>query len=115
MSQATPIENDDSVTRFSFPAAQGKTLTAAFDGGRLASDGSVRQRAQNDRDMGICDQLARCIVDRRDHTQVMHTQVMHTKAPKPRIADVSMPHGVRKPEQKLPDANQSDIRAPCRR
>ena len=110
MSQATPIENDDSVTRFSFPAAQGKTLTAAFDGGRLASDGSVWPLAQNDRGMGICDQLVRCIVDQRDHTQVMHT-----RAPTLRIADVPMPHGVRKSEQKLSDANQSDIRAPCRR
>ena len=32
---------DDTTLPFWFPAVQGKKLTAAFDGGRLSSDGGV--------------------------------------------------------------------------
>jgi hypothetical protein len=110
MPQAMPIENDNSVSRFSVPAAHRKKLTAAFDGGRLTSDDSVLLLAQADLGMSICNQLAGCIADRRDHTRVIYT-----RAPGPHIADVQMPHGVQKSEQKLSDANQPDIRAPCRR
>ncbi len=33
--------NDDTITAFSFPAVSRKKVTAAFDGGRLTSDGGV--------------------------------------------------------------------------
>ena len=105
-----PIANDNGVSRFSVQAVHRKKLTAAFDGGRLTSDGSVLLLAQADRGMSICNQLAGCIADRRDHTRVIYT-----RAPGLRIADVQMPHGVQKSEQKLSDANQPDIRALCRR
>jgi hypothetical protein len=32
---------DDTIPLFSFPAVQGKEITAAFDGGRITSDGGV--------------------------------------------------------------------------
>jgi hypothetical protein len=41
MPQATPAAQDDSATRFSFPAVHRKKLTAAFHSGRLTSDGGV--------------------------------------------------------------------------
>jgi hypothetical protein len=41
---------DDSLLPFSFPAVQRKKFTAAFDGGRLTSDGGVMlQEPQPDR------------------------------------------------------------------
>jgi hypothetical protein len=35
--------SDDNLLPFSFPAVQRKTITAAFDGGRITSDGGVMQ------------------------------------------------------------------------
>jgi hypothetical protein len=54
MPQATPAKIDDSATPISFPAVGRKKLTAAFDGGRLTSDGGVLLLAQAERAMGIC-------------------------------------------------------------
>lgn len=73
MPQATPFESDDSAARFSFPAVRRKKLTAAFDGGRLTSDGGVLLLAQAERDMRVCEQLAACIADPRDPSRVIHT------------------------------------------
>ena len=73
MPQTTPAANDDSGTPISFPAVGRKKLTAAFDGGRLTSDGGVLLLAQAERSMGICAQLAACIADRRDPARVIHT------------------------------------------
>ena len=39
---------------------------AAFDGGRITSDGGVMLLAQAERRFGIADQLARVIPDERD-------------------------------------------------
>ncbi len=72
MPQATPANIDDSATPISFPAVGRKKLTAAFDGGRLTSDGGVLLLAQAERAMGICGRLAACIADRRDPTRVTH-------------------------------------------
>ena len=72
MPQATPAEGDDSAASFSFPAVGRKKLTAAFDGGRLTSDGGVLLLAQAEREMGICRQLASCIADPRDPSRVVH-------------------------------------------
>ncbi|MET3471815.1 hypothetical protein ABIC78_002343, partial [Novosphingobium sp. 1529] len=41
MPQATPAMNVDSANPFRFPAVARKKVTAAFDGGRLTSDGGV--------------------------------------------------------------------------
>ena len=63
MPQATPTDGDNSAVAFAFPAVQRKKVTAAFDGGRLTSDGGVLLLAQAERAMGICGQLAACIAD----------------------------------------------------
>ena len=43
---------------FRFPAVGRKKITAAFDGGRITSDGGVLLLAQAEREMDICAQLA---------------------------------------------------------
>ena len=73
MPQATPADIDDSAAPISFPAVGRKKVTAAFDGGRLTSDGGVLLLAQAERAIGICARLAGCIADRRDPTRVIHT------------------------------------------
>jgi hypothetical protein len=45
---ATPAMTDDTTLPFCFPAVRGKKLTAAFDGGRLSSDGGVMLLAEAD-------------------------------------------------------------------
>jgi hypothetical protein len=72
MPQATPAGIEDSAARFSFPAVGRKKVTAAFDGGRLTSDGGVLLVAQAEREMAICAQLAACIADPRDPSRVTH-------------------------------------------
>jgi len=72
MPRTTPASAADSVPGFSFPAIGGKKVTAAFDGGRLTSDGGVLLLAQAERAMGICRRLADCIADPRDPARVIH-------------------------------------------
>jgi hypothetical protein len=72
MPQATPAEGNDSVPIFGFPAVRRKKVTAAFDGGRITSDGGVLLLAQAEREMVLCEQLAACIADRRDQSRVVH-------------------------------------------
>lgn len=72
MPQATPAGIEHSAARFSFPSVRRKKVTAAFDGGRLTSDGGVLLLAQAERTLGICAQLASCIADPRDPTRVIH-------------------------------------------
>lgn len=63
---------DDSAPSFSFPAICRKKVTAAFDGGRLTSDGGVLLLAQAERRLGLADRLAACIADPRDQSRVIH-------------------------------------------
>jgi Transposase DDE domain group 1 len=63
---------DDSQLRFSFPAIFRKKVTAAFDGGRLTSDGGVLLLAGAEKQLGLCDRLASCIVDRRNPSLITH-------------------------------------------
>ncbi len=72
MPQTTPADRDDNAASFSFPAVSRKKVTAAFDGGRITSDGGVLLLAQAERAMGICAQLAACIADPRDPLRVVH-------------------------------------------
>ena len=55
---ATPAMSYDMTLPFSFPAVRGKKVTAAFDGGRLSSDGGVMLLAAAARRMGIAEKLA---------------------------------------------------------
>jgi Transposase DDE domain group 1 len=64
---------DDTIPLFSFPAVEGKKVTAAFDGGRLSSDGGVMLLSIAERRLGVAQRLARCIPDRRDPSRIAHT------------------------------------------
>src|SRR2546423_5154260 len=63
----------DTIEPFGFPAIQRKKLTAAFEGGRLTSDGGVLLLAAAERRMGIAERLARLIADPRDPLLVTHS------------------------------------------
>jgi len=56
---------------FDLPAVARKKVSAAFDGGRITSDGGVMLLAQAERRLGIAD-LARVIPDERDAHRVIH-------------------------------------------
>src|SRR5437762_6698162 len=64
--------DEDIPLPFCFPAVDRKKITAAFDGGRISSDGGVMLLAQAERRLGIADQLARVIPDERDASRVVH-------------------------------------------
>src|SRR5436853_4257454 len=63
---------DDNLLPFCFPVVHRKKITAAFDGGRISSDGGVMLLTQAKRRLGITDQLARVIPDERDASRVTH-------------------------------------------
>jgi hypothetical protein len=64
--------SDDNLLPFSFPAVQRNKITAAFDGGRITSDGGVMLLAQAERRPGIAERLAQVIPDRRHRDRVTH-------------------------------------------
>jgi hypothetical protein len=64
--------DDDIPLPFDLPAVARKKVSAAFDGGRITSDGGVMLLAQAERRFGIADQLARVIPDERDADRVVH-------------------------------------------
>ncbi|MEY9635939.1 hypothetical protein ABIF66_004193 [Bradyrhizobium japonicum] len=66
---------DDTIPPFSFPAVHAKKVTAAFDGGRLTSNGGVMLLAMAERRLGLANNLARVFPDRRDPTRVVHSLV----------------------------------------
>src|SRR6201987_1963441 len=63
---------DDTLLPFTLPAVQRKKLTAAFDGGRLTSDGGVLLLSGADRQLGLCGALASVIPDHREPWRVTH-------------------------------------------
>ncbi|MEO8757078.1 MAG: IS1380 family transposase [Devosia sp.] len=63
---------DDMLLPFSFPAIARKKITAAFDGGRITSDGGVMLLAAAERRLGLADRLAAVICDPRDPARVTH-------------------------------------------
>lgn len=54
------------------PALSGKKVSAAFDGGRITSDGGVLLLAAAERKLGLADRLAALIPDARDPARVRH-------------------------------------------
>ncbi len=64
---------DDSLLPFSFPAVRRKKVSAAFDGGRMSSDGGVMLLARADRRLGLADKLAAVIADSRDRSRITHS------------------------------------------
>ena len=68
-----PAAADDTLLPFSLPSICLKKVTAAFDGGRISSDGGVLLLAAADRRLGLIDTLAALIPDHRDPAQITHT------------------------------------------
>jgi hypothetical protein len=64
--------SDDTELPFSFPSIFRKKVTAAFDGGRLTSDGGVLLLAGAERRLKVCSRLAACIQDRRNPLLITH-------------------------------------------
>jgi hypothetical protein len=64
---------DDTIPLFSFPAVEGKKVTAAFDGGRISSDGGVMLLSLAEQRLGVAERLAGFIPDRRDPWRIAHT------------------------------------------
>jgi hypothetical protein len=64
--------SDDSFLPFDFPAVEGKKVIAAFDGGRITSDGGVMLLGVVERQLGIAETLARLISDPRNPLLVTH-------------------------------------------
>jgi hypothetical protein len=64
---------ENNLLPFSFPAVERKKVTAAFDGGRITSDGGVLLLAKVERSIGIADRLAALITDPRNPLLVTHS------------------------------------------
>jgi hypothetical protein len=65
--------DDSTLLRFALPSVSGKKVTAAFDGGKITSDGGVALLAQAERRLGIAEKLAAVIDDPRDQDLIRHT------------------------------------------
>ncbi len=63
---------DDAFLPFSFPTIGRKKVTAAFDGGRISSDGGVILLAAAERRLQLAERLAAVIQDPRDPARVKH-------------------------------------------
>jgi len=68
-----PANDDDTLLPFSLPSICKKKVTAAFDGGRISSDGGVLLLAGADKQLGLIDTLAAIVPDHRDPAQITHT------------------------------------------
>ena len=64
--------SDTTLLPFSLPAIKPKKVIAAFDGGRLSSDGGVALLALAEKRVGIVGRLARLFPDERDQDRVIH-------------------------------------------
>ena len=64
---------NDTMLPFEFPAVCRKRGIAAFDGGRLTSDGGVVLLAAAERRIGVAARLAALFPDGRDPQRVTHS------------------------------------------
>jgi len=64
---------DDTGLPFDLPSVSRKKVSAAFDGGRITSDGGVMLLAAADKRLGVIDRLAALIADPRDPARTTHT------------------------------------------
>jgi hypothetical protein len=78
---AMPTVAEDILLPFSLPSIGQKKITAAFDGGRVSSDGGVLLLAGVDRRLGLIDTLAGIIPDHRDPAQIIHSMSDIRKRP----------------------------------
>jgi Transposase DDE domain group 1 len=65
--------SNDTILPFGFPAVGRKKLVAAFDGGRITTDGGVLLLGAVERRLGIAAMLARLIADPRNPAFVTHS------------------------------------------
>src|SRR6476469_4555043 len=65
--------SDDTILPFGFPGVDRKKLIAAFNGGRITSDGGVLLLGMMERRLGIATKLARLIADPRNPALVTHS------------------------------------------
>ena len=65
--------DDDTGLLFYLPSVRRKKVGAAFDGGRISSDGGVALLSLADRRIGIVDRLAGLIADPRDPALITHS------------------------------------------
>jgi len=65
--------DDDTGLLFDLPSVGRKKVSAAFDGGRITSDGGVALLSLADRRIGIIDRIAGLIADPRDPALVTHS------------------------------------------
>src|SRR4051812_24642103 len=70
---ATPAMIQDTLLPFSLPSVQRKKVTAAFDGGRITSDGGVMLLGAFETSMEMATRLASLITDRRNPLLVTHS------------------------------------------
>lgn len=64
---------EDTMLPFKFPAVGRKRVIAAFEGGRLTSDGGVLLLAADERRIGVAGRLAALFPDGRDPLRVTHS------------------------------------------
>src|ERR1700756_1756732 len=64
--------DDDTILPFALPAVGRKKITAAFDGGRLTSDGGAMLLSLSERRLGLAERLAAGVADLRDPARVVH-------------------------------------------
>jgi hypothetical protein len=64
---------NDTIPPFDFPAVGRKKLTAAFDGGRITTDGGVLLLGMIERHLGIATTLAELIADPRNPAFITHS------------------------------------------
>jgi len=62
---ATAAMTDGAIPLFPFPAVQGKKVTAAFDGGRISSDGGVTLLSMVERRLVSIAGRERCVLSAR--------------------------------------------------
>jgi len=68
-----PAADDDTLLPFTLPSIGGKKITAAFDGGRISSDGGVLLLAGVERRIGLIETMAQVLPDPRDPAQTTHS------------------------------------------
>lgn len=68
-----PADPEDTLLPLALPSIGKKKVTAAFDGGRISSDGGVLLLAGADRRLKLIDTLAGVIPDPRDPAHITHT------------------------------------------
>jgi len=78
--------DDDTSLLFDLPSVGRKKVSAAFDGGRITSDGGVALLALADRRIGIVDRIGGLITDPRDPALVTHSLASILRARVPAIA-----------------------------